>query len=515
LQSNLKSHKDKSKRPTRINHNSRNFRLSVLKRQNRNLFGFQEVVCFASAVTRRSDKEMTTSPRSDDNGRVASFIQTVADDSCNKQLTGIAIGVVVNGQESSAFSGWADLESKRPVSESTIFEIGSLTKLFTSLLLAVAATKHEVNLDDPVQTALGDQVTLPTDGTSEITYRSLANHRSSLPRLPDDLIATADRENPYAHYDKAMLYACLSRMKSVKPIGSRSSYSNFGVGLLGHALGKLAGSDYPTALKERVLIPLGMLKTSTGASDEQTAQLATAHKKKNEATKHWDFTEVTVAAGGIRSSLSDMLKFLRANVYPAESAMADELAIMRQPSKLPECEGSGGKYTIWFMAIAYVVFLAIFMVFMFGKQWLTRIGPDGLLHFSFMLLPTLLAAIRWGRIAGAVSLVLMTLLTWWLWGPTPAWSWELTWGAMLIYFFSGWNRSRFAQLLRGDGRLAWQSSAVGTHPMLWHNGMVGGSASYLGIVPEFEIGVVVLTNTAKSVDAIGVKILREMVNARS
>ena len=112
-------------------------------------------------------------------------------------------------------------------------------------------TKQEVRLDDPVQSAaLGEQAKLPTDGKSQITYRSLANHRSSLPRLPDDLIATADMENPYAHYDQEMLYACLSRMESVKPIGSRSSYSNFGVGLLGHALGKLAGSDYRTAAQE-------------------------------------------------------------------------------------------------------------------------------------------------------------------------------------------------------------------------------------------------------------------------
>jgi D-alanyl-D-alanine-carboxypeptidase/D-alanyl-D-alanine-endopeptidase len=243
------------------------------------------------------------------------FIKTVADESCSKNLTGIAIGVIVDRQQFSAFSGWADVESKKPVSESTVFEIGSLSKLFKSLLLAAATTKQEVRLDDPVQTALGEQVTLPTDVKSQITYRSLANHRSSLPRLPGDLIATADMDNPYVHYDQEMLYACLNRMKSVRPNGSRSSYSNFGVGLLGHVLGKLAGSDYRTALKESVLIPLGMLNTSTEASDEQTAQLATAHKKKNKPTEHWDFAEATAAAGGVRSSISYMFNVMRSKVY--------------------------------------------------------------------------------------------------------------------------------------------------------------------------------------------------------
>jgi CubicO group peptidase (beta-lactamase class C family) len=313
-------------------------------------------------------------------------------------------------------------------------------------------------------------------------------------------------------------------MESVKPIGSRTRYSNLGVGLLGHVLGKLAGSDYRPALKERVLIPLGMLNTSTESSDEQTAQLATAHKRKNKPTKHWDFTEVTVAAGGVRSSLLDMLKFLRANIYQGESCMADELTMTRQPSKLPECEGSRGQSTSWFTPIAYVVLIAYIVVLalfvncvLFGKHWLTQIGPDDLLHFSIMLLPTLGATIRWGRISGAVTLVLMAFLTWWLWGTTLAWFSELIWGAISIDVCSRWNRfmwkwSRFMD--RGDGRLAWQSSAVGSHPVLWHNGMTGGSASYLGIVPDLEMGVVVLANTAKSVDAIGVKILSELVKLK-
>jgi CubicO group peptidase (beta-lactamase class C family) len=471
----------------------------------------------------RFTEELTAPARSDDHERIASLLQSIADASCREAFTGIAIGAIADGQEFSAVSGWADVESKRPVSESTVFEIGSLTKLFTSLLLAVAATKKEVCLDDPVQTALGEQLRLPTDGKSQITYRSLANHRSSLPRLPDDLIATADTENPYAHYDQEMLYACLNRMTSVAPIGSRTTYSNFGAGLLGHALGKLAGSDYRTALEERVLIPLGMLNTSAGSSDEQTAKLATAHRKKNKPTKHWNFTEVTAAAGGVRSSLSDMLHFLRANVHPDQSCLADELLLMRRPSKLPECEGNRGQPTFWFSAIAlfitlaYIVVLALINCILFGKQWLAQVGPPSLLHLSIMLLPTLGATFRWGRVSGAVTFLLMTLLTWWLWGPTVYWISELIWGAIGIALCSRWkwNWVRFVGLLRGDGRLAWQGSSVGSHPVLWHNGMVGGSASYLGIVPEFEIGAVVLTNTARSVDAIGVKILSELVKLKT
>jgi CubicO group peptidase (beta-lactamase class C family) len=477
---------------------------------------------------------MTTSKSSHDRERIASFIQTIAEKSCRKKLAGIAIGVIVDGDELSAVGGWADAESKRPVSNATVFEVGSVSKLFTSLLLAVAAKRQEVELDDPVQAALGDQVRLPSDGSSQITYRSLANHRSSLPRLPDDLLATADMENPYAHYDQDMLYACLNRMKSVKAIGSRATNSNFCVGLLGHALGKLAGSDYRTALKERVLIPLGMLSTSTESSAEQAAQLATAHKKQNKPTGHWDFTEATVAAGGVRSSLSDMFKFLRTQISPATSGLTDEIVLMRQPSQLPESGSRSGTYIGWLGPIWYLAMLAIFEIVLtsfrtsiFGEQRLTETGLGGLPAFSLMLLPTMAAACFWGRAAGSVMLGLMTVLTWWLWGGSIAGEYRLerlfsagldtailvVWGAVGIHVFANWwtRESKFVELLRGQGRLAWQSSRIGTHSMLWHNGMVGGSASFLGIVPELELGVVVLTNTAKSVDAIGVKILSELV----
>jgi CubicO group peptidase (beta-lactamase class C family) len=149
-----------------------------------------------------------------------------------------------------------------------------------------------------------------------------------------------------------------------------------------------------------------------------------------------------------------------------------------------------------------------------GLQWLTEIGPDSFLRFSIMLLPTLGAAIRWGRIPGAVTLVLMTFLAWQLWGVSSVYGPHLLWGVILIFVFSNWKRFKLAVHLQGEGRLAWQGWELGSHSMLWHNGMVGGSASYVGLVPELEIGVVVLTNTARSVDAIGDKIMSQLVKLK-
>ncbi len=470
-----------------------------------------------------SDSAMKTSSRPNDHATIAALLQSLAEASCDKKLTGIAIGVIVDGQELSAFSGWADAETRRPVAVSTVFEVGSLSKLFTSLLLAVAVKQRQVRLDDPVRDALGSAVTMPTDGKSHITYRVLANHRSSLPRLPADLLGTADPTNPYAHYDQKMLYACLTKMQTLKPIGSQEEYSNLGVGLLGHVLGKLAGSDYRQALKDRVLVPLRMFETSSEACAEQIPQLATAYQKKHKPTKHWDFTEVTVAAGGVRSSLADMLKFLCANVYPESTELADELRLMREPSELPECRRRTSlSVPVGWAVLTVLVFSSLFSTVILLPQWLTNLGGidadrvqgldrGGFLPYFAIFTVTMGAALRWGRSTGFVALLLASLLTWQFWHEDLAWIMLLFFGVCQIHAASTLRTPRVS----GAGRLAWQSSSIRKHSLLWHNGMVGGAASFLGMVEDLPLGVVVLTNTARSVDAVGMKVLSELVKRAS
>ncbi len=279
-------------------------------------------------------------------------------------------------------------------------------------------------------------------------------------------------------------------------------------------LGKLAGSDYRTALTERVLMPLGMRNTSTESSDEQAAQLATAHMKKNKPTKHWDFTEVTVGAGGVRSPLSDMFKFLRANIDTKNSKLADALKLMREPSTLPECDSKPGSFTRSMYVLPFVwltLLLGIFAGLFGALHWLSGIAV-GYQLIPIMVL-TFVAAILRGMTAGTLTLAVLTFLTWWYWKDGYDWIMNLLLGPSLIYMGSAW-KDEFAKRGGGEGRLAWHSSEVGGHQMLWHNGMVGGSASFLSIVPELEIGVIVLTNTANSVDAIGVKIMSELVKLK-
>ena len=450
---------------------------------------------------------MNTSKNIENTEHINSILQSVADMSCDKRLAGIAIGVIFADQDFSAVSGFEDTELTKPITASTVFEIGSISKVFTSLLLAIGVKKGEVALDDPVQNAFGDEVRIPSDGQQEITFRSLANHRSSLPRLPDDLLKTADHSNPYVHYDQEMLYACLNRMDSVEPIGASVEYSNLGVGLLGHVLGKLAKSDYRVAIKERVFRPLKMESTWTEFSSEQSPALATAHLRKGKPTPHWDFSEPTVAAGGIRSSLNDMLKFLRANVWPEKSILADELALMRETIEYP---GDAGKFKWSQFLLPFAWPLIVLSVFAI----LTLFVPKFRVDFFYFTCPVMIlafgAALLWGRNGGFIALLCLLAVTWQMRGDGFSVIRDVLLGISFVIFAAKW-RTVMQQEEQDEGRLAWQSLTLQSRNVLWHNGMVGGSASFMGVVEDAEIGVVVLTNTANSVDSISLDILTQLI----
>jgi CubicO group peptidase (beta-lactamase class C family) len=215
----------------------------------------------------------------------------------------VARGPVQGAAQGAAFDG------------DTLFEIGSMTKVFTALLLADMALKGEVALDDPVAKYLPEGATLPGRGGRQITLRNLSMHDSGLPRLPDNM-PFGDPEDPYADYTEADMLAFLARHELARDIGGAFDYSNLGVGLLGYVLGRAGGSDYATLLKARILDPLGMEDTAITLSPAQQQRFATPHDAYMRATKPWQIPALA-GAGALRSSAEDMLAFLEAALDPA------------------------------------------------------------------------------------------------------------------------------------------------------------------------------------------------------
>lgn len=240
---------------------------------------------------------------------------------------GISVGVIEPSGRRFISAGSTG-ENGSAVDENTVFEIGSTTKVFTSLLLADMVVRGELALDDPVSKYLPPDVKMPERNGRVITLEDLSRHRSGLPRLPSNLDAKADPKNPYAKYSVKQLYAFLSGYELPRDIGAQFEYSNLGGGLLGHVLALRAGRDYETLVKNRICLPLEMKSTTITLTPDIKSRLATGHDSMFEPTSNWDIPTLA-GAGALRSTASDMISFLAAQMGYEDTGLAPAITLSR------------------------------------------------------------------------------------------------------------------------------------------------------------------------------------------
>ncbi len=211
----------------------------------------------------------------------------------------------------------------------TLFEIGSITKVFTAALLVDAIRRDEVRLDEPVRELLPAGVAVPSVDGREITLLDLATHTSGLPRNPLNM-APADASNPFADYTVAQLYQFLSGYVLPRAPGARYEYSNVGMGLLGHALARRAGGEYEPVLRQRLLDPLALNDTRVMLEPALAARFAQGHTWTGAPTSSWELPTLA-GAGALRSDAEDMLRFLAANLAEGGTALSGTFAATRRP----------------------------------------------------------------------------------------------------------------------------------------------------------------------------------------
>jgi D-alanyl-D-alanine-carboxypeptidase/D-alanyl-D-alanine-endopeptidase len=204
--------------------------------------------------------------------------------------------------------------SAAPFDARTVFEIGSMSKIFTALLLADMVAKGEVSLDDPAEKYLPAGAKMPERNGRKITLRDLSNQHSGLPRLPSNM-PFGNPEDPYADYTEKMMLDFLGGYQLTRDIGSQFEYSNLGVGLLGYLLGRAGRSDYETMIARRITGPLGMHDTAITLSPGQRARFAQGHDQYMRPTAPWTLPTLA-GAGAIRSTITDMLIFVGAALNP-------------------------------------------------------------------------------------------------------------------------------------------------------------------------------------------------------
>lgn len=289
-----------------------------------------------------------------------------------------------------------------PPRADTIFQIGSITKVFTALALADAVTRHELSLNTPLSTYFPEA----NGRASAITLGHLAAHTSGLPRLPRGFTfkALRNRSDPYRNFTSEDLRAAIARARPRPAPGTKVRYSNFGAGLLGEALSRHAGLPFKRLIAERITGPLGLADTVLSLDQDQLPRRAQGYNRRRRPVPDWDLGAMP-GAGALYSTPKDLLAFARAQLHPQTTPLAGAFRLVQEPQ---------------------------------------------------------VKANRW-----------MSVGLGWHLTPIP--------GA--------------------------------AHTSLWHNGGTGGFRSYLGLLPGADAGVIVLANTASSVDGIGFTVLRHLAGS--
>jgi CubicO group peptidase (beta-lactamase class C family) len=244
---------------------------------------------------------------------------------------GLVVGALEGGKPRVVASGHRATGQPAAVEGDTVFEIGSVSKVFTTTLLAEMAAQGDVALEDPIRKFLPDSVKVPSRNGREITLLDLATATSGLPRLPNNM-RPKDPTNPYADYDVENLHALLSGYTLPRDPGSSYEYSNLGMGLLGHVLALRGGASYEELVTERVLKPLGMTDTRIVMSDAMRARLAVGHGADLRPVSNWDLTALA-GAGAWRSTANDMLRFLAAAVTPPQGSLGQAFRMAVEPRR--------------------------------------------------------------------------------------------------------------------------------------------------------------------------------------
>lgn len=216
----------------------------------------------------------------------------------------------------------------QPVTPDTVYEIGSITKVFTGILLAQAVNSGAVHFDDPLQQFMPTGIQAPTYRGQQITLAELATHHSSLPRdantdsIPD-------------------LYAWLDQYQLSQPPGSEYVYSNLGYSLLGDILARLGGTDFGTLEFQQVSQPLGLLDTRESLTSDETSRLAQGYSYDGSPASDFPQSGAMSGAGYLRSTLSDMTRFLVQNMQPDSTPLAADLRLAQQSQAEGRNPGTG------------------------------------------------------------------------------------------------------------------------------------------------------------------------------
>jgi CubicO group peptidase (beta-lactamase class C family) len=232
-------------------------------------------------------------------------------------VSGIVIGLYDVGK--TEVYGFGKGPGRAVPDGNTLFELGPITTVYTSLLLADAVQRREIALDTPVSELLPLGVTMPIRDKVAITLKQLALHVSGLPAHPPSILARGAAPDPFAGYGENELYSDLLRTELVAATGAQINYSPYGAGLLGFVLGRKLGAGFSRALETRVLRPLGLTDTFASVPPALAARRAPGTTDDLASAVPWTF-DALAGAGAVVSSARDQLRLIDAELDAADGS---------------------------------------------------------------------------------------------------------------------------------------------------------------------------------------------------
>jgi D-alanyl-D-alanine-carboxypeptidase/D-alanyl-D-alanine-endopeptidase len=290
--------------------------------------GIHRVVTSTAFVCVLSVTALAQNGVSDLDARVARLAEPIVRE---HKTVGISIGIL-DGQgvrHTYGFGRVSKDEDRRP-DRDTLFEIGSITKCFTSILLAEMDLRREVRLNEPVEQFLPRWAQVPRVDGRPMTLEELATYSSGLPRMPANFGRTERERARYSPRQMLEFLAELARRESGPGPNRHYLYSNLGFALLGHCLAERAQEPVRTLIIRRVVRPLRMESTYFEPGPKLVDRVAKAYNQAGEPVPPWE-TGAIAPAGMLRSTARDMLTVVAANVDRIDTPLREAIHLTQQP----------------------------------------------------------------------------------------------------------------------------------------------------------------------------------------
>lgn len=228
----------------------------------------------------------------------------------------VALHIVDGGAKHLFFSGIREEGDTLGVDSRTLFEIGSITKTFTTGLLMKAVSDGKLQLDDAAAQFFPEIENFPSYEGDTVRLRHLASHSSGFPRLPVNLADYIENpQQPYAHYDEAALLEGLRNTQLQSRPGEKVVYSNYGMGLLGFILTRVYQQPLEELYQENIAEPLGMEFLGLQVPEDME-NYARAHNGSLRQVPYWNMQDALAGAGGLKANMSDLMRYLSAQLRP-------------------------------------------------------------------------------------------------------------------------------------------------------------------------------------------------------